>query len=69
MAGPIMATERAAEARHSVHQAFSTTGCRTTRRRLTPPRGPTARPKITTIHGIVRQRARPPTAPVTASAR
>ena len=69
MAGPIMSSEMTAEARHSVHQASNSTGCKITSRMLTAPSGPTASPKMTTIQGLVRQRWRPPMRPATASSR
>ena len=56
----IMTSMTAAAARHSVHQKPTTTGCKITSVTCVKPSGTTRMKKNTTIHGIVRQRVRPP---------
>ena len=57
----------AAVTRQSVHQAPTATGWRMTSTMLVTPSGMTSTPNIATIHGMVRQRLRPPMNPDSAS--
>ena len=64
-----MSTIAAAETRHSVHQVPIMIGWMTMKKMLTAPSGMTRTPNIATIHGMVRQRRRPPISPDSASSR